>query len=132
MITWHEMYSTGHPELDAEHKQLIDQLNQLETALKEGAARDQIPRLLKFLADYAVKHFQHEESCMAQYRCPSALENKKAHAAFISKFSKIQKEIQTNPKISTTQILDTHRELCDWIRSHMLKIDCQLKACIKK
>jgi hemerythrin-like metal-binding protein len=131
MITWDESMSTGLADIDAQHKEIISKFNDFSKAIEHGQGADlnMAGEILDFLQFYAVWHFEREEKCMAQYRCPVAEKNKKAHAEFVEKFTRFYEHWQENGlDISVTY--QTFFELEEWIRTHIGKIDTQLKACI--
>ncbi len=126
MIKWSEVYSTGHPQIDQEHKILIDRLNELEQALIDGQGKSVIEPMLKFLEDYAAIHFRNEEACFEKYRCPVAAENKAAHQVFIRTFTEAKAKVSERGA-SAVLVLETHRKLGEWVRNHILKTDCKLR-----
>jgi len=130
LIEWTDKYNTGVAEVDNQHKEIIKQLNKLHDAITSGLAKDVITDIIKFAGEYATKHFAFEESCMEKYQCPVAKQNKEAHQKFIKRFGEIQKSLAAAP-VETTTVLEVYRELRDWIHSHILKIDTNLRACAK-
>lgn len=132
MITWSNEFATGVASVDADHKRLMDGLNELETALANGAGSRRIGEVLSFLASYAAEHFAREEACMSRYNCPTALANKAAHRDFIIKFTAAQSRIEKSPNSAALISLQVHRELSDWIVSHILRVDSALKTCAPK
>jgi hemerythrin len=86
---------------------------------------------VKFLADYAVKHFGHEEHCMDEYRCPAAQANKTAHAQFLQKFTAFRQQLETRSSSDSVIAIQLLRELSDWLVNHIRHVDAQLLPCIK-
>lgn len=132
MITWSNEFATGVASVDADHKRLMDGLNELETALANGSGSRRIGELLSFLAGYAAEHFAREEACMNRYNCPTAQANKSAHRDFIIKFTAAQSRIEKSPNSAALISLQVHRELSDWIVNHILRVDSALKTCSPK
>ena len=98
---------TGAESVDAQHKQLVDIINHLLTAMATGRAKDDVGGILNDLAKYATTHFSHEEACMAKFSCPVAQQNKDAHAAFVktflamkADFDRLIVDVETKPAIS--------------------------------
>lgn len=127
MIQWNDSLMTGHALVDNDHRQLINTLNELETALQNGAAKEQIGNIIAFLNKYAREHFTREEAHMIKVRCPAHAENCRAHAEFVAKLDGWVAKL--NNGASTTLVLEVYRETSNWIRSHILKTDCQLRNC---
>ncbi|MCG8527708.1 MAG: bacteriohemerythrin [Opitutales bacterium] len=131
LIQWSEKYETGVSEIDNQHKEIISQLNRLHDAIVSGLGKDVILDILEFAGNYASKHFSYEENCMNKYKCPVAKENEEAHRAFIQRFEEIKTQL-SGSDVDTKIVLDVYRELRDWIKSHILKVDTNLKSCVGK
>lgn len=129
MLKWSSDYDTGVPSVDADHRKLVEGLNQLEMALATGRGSKEIPALLAFLEEYATGHFAREESCMNRMRCPTAAANKAAHQEFIATFGKAKQKIATSSGSAALVAMQVHRELCDWMVNHILRIDTALRIC---
>jgi hemerythrin len=128
MITWTPTLETGHPIVDNDHKQLVNQLNALSDALHRGEGQDQIMGMIVFLNSYARDHFAREEAHMDRVRCPSAAENRKAHAQFVAKLDGWVVRLRA-AGATTSLVLEVHREASAWIRNHILACDCKLRGC---
>jgi len=130
-ITWDGTYSTGSIQTDNEHKDLFRQVNLLEEAMKKGQGRDEIDRILDFLADYVGSHFEAEERLMDSVACPAAAANSKAHRDFLAKFGQMRKAYEESGA-QTSLVLELHGTLSDWLVSHIKSIDTQLNSCAAK
>ena len=89
-----------------------------------------LAQLLGFLGRYAQTHFAHEENCMEAYRCPAAGVNKAAHAEFNRIFAELARQLHARGP-TTTLVLETQSQLSDWLKNHIVRIDTQLKTCIR-
>ena len=78
--------ATGVEEIDAQHQELIQHLNEFFNLMHMGRGGDGLDEFMDFLSQYAAWHFKHEEGCMEEYRCPAAAANKRAHQTFIQIF----------------------------------------------
>ena len=87
--------------------------------------------ILDFLQFYAVWHFEREDKCMEQYKCPAAEANKQAHAEFIDKFGQFYEQWQESV-MDWELVQQTYVELGDWIENHIRRVDAQLLPCVKK
>jgi hemerythrin len=129
MIQWTDTLATGHAMVDTDHRKLIDSLNELETSLKNGAGKETIGKILEFLNSYTREHFAREEAYMKNVACPSYDENCREHALLISRLDTWLERLNQGTSISL--VLEVHREIANWIRSHILKTDCKLRGCQK-
>lgn len=129
MITYDEAtMGTGFPDIDAQHRELIDRLNQLLEGMRAGHGQDELLPILDFLADYTVRHFRHEEGCMARNRCAVAAANKTAHDRFLLTVAEFRRRLQENGP-SVTLVIDAQRQLADWVRNHIVRTDTHLRSC---
>lgn len=134
MIQWSEKYSTGSDTLDYQHQTLIDNINQLEQVLslthplREDC--EYMVQMVDFLEFYANAHFKAEEECMEAFRCPAHALNQQAHANFMLIFGafKAHNRAEAFPREIVEQL---HGVASSWIVEHILRVDTQLRPCIK-
>jgi len=74
-IVWTSAMGVGIPEIDEQHKKLIDLINSVEQAMKLGQGREMLGNWLRALANYALFHFQAEEAYMQQVSYPQVEEH---------------------------------------------------------
>jgi hemerythrin-like metal-binding protein len=127
MIEWTSALETGHAMVDRDHRTLINSLNELERAMKDGAGREEISRLITFLNHYTRGHFAREETHMACVGCPAQAQNKQAHRELIAKLDQWVVRLQQGATTSLT--LEVYRETSRWITGHILSVDCKLREC---
>lgn len=127
MISWSETLATGIARIDEEHQKLVAMLNALEEAIQVGRGSKVVATIVADLGLYADRHFSHEETCMEQYRCPTAAENKQAHAHFREMLAKAQTRLNGGGNALAAQ--QVHRELCEWVVKHVLRVDSALRGC---
>ena len=130
-IVWEPSMTTGLPDIDKQHQQLIRATNDLMEALAQGKARQEVGRILDFLNDYATEHFAKEEAYMAKYKCPAALSNKLAHSNFVKTFGELHERFHKEGS-SAALALEVRRNLADWLVSHIRGVDTQLAAYVPK
>ncbi len=73
---------TGHPQIDAQHKELFDAINNLMDACNSGKGRDSIESTISFLQKYIIKHFNDEEKLQQSVNYPAYKAHKQAHEGF--------------------------------------------------
>lgn len=66
MLPWMESFCVGHAELDAEHRQLVEAINDIEAAVRSKQDPDRVAGLLKSLREAAVDHIQRENALLWQ------------------------------------------------------------------
>lgn len=131
LIIWNDSLKIGLPEIDQQHKQLIDQLNRLVDAMQANRGTAEIQEIVRFLDIYVNQHFSYEEGCMHRFSCPVATQNKAAHAHFINVLAEVKTELR-NKGASLGLAIKVNEQLLDWFVNHIKKIDIQLKASASK
>ena len=66
-IKWTSDLSVDVKEIDGQHKELFKRINNLDTAMKKGRAKEEVLGLIEFLDEYVVIHFRTEELFMIKY-----------------------------------------------------------------
>lgn len=116
LIEWNDKYSVGIRELDSQHKQLINILNDLYDAMKAEKANDAIGSIIFKLVNYTKTHFATEERYMAQYGYPDLAGQKREHAAFTEKVLKFKEDFdsgRTSISVSVTSFVK------EWLVNHI-------------
>lgn len=131
LVIWNNSLTVGIPEIDLQHKQLIEQLNLLVDAMHANSGKEEIQRIVHFLDIYVDQHFSYEEGCMHRYKCPVASQNAAAHCQFINTLKEIKTELnQKGPSLLLA--IKVNEQLLDWFVNHIKKIDRELKPCMNK
>jgi len=122
MYIWDQSYSIGQHDLDLEHQQFIDKINQFELAGKAGKSTEKVGEILQFLVNYAQHHFQNEEQYMADNEYPKLKEHTRAHMSFVSRMVEFQNELMS--KGSTPDLASEISTFCgDWLLNHIMTMD---------
>jgi hemerythrin-like metal-binding protein len=69
-IVWKNFYSVNEPSLDAQHRQVIESINDLYDAWENPEATATTKRVLDRLVEYTQTHFDHEEKIMREAGFP--------------------------------------------------------------
>jgi hemerythrin len=128
-IAWDKSLVTGSLRIDRHHQELFRQVNALSVAVKQGKGREPIGRLLDFLGQYFIRHFDAEERLMEELNCPAAAANKQAHAQFLSTYNSLRKQFDDAATTWPLLVLQIHDLLSLWLVQHISEIDVQLREC---
>src|SRR5512142_1683469 len=66
MLPWMDSFCVGHSELDAEHQQLVEMINDVDTAVRRRQEPQQLAELLTGLRLAAVRHIERENALLWQ------------------------------------------------------------------
>ena len=67
LITWGPKLEVGIGIIDSQHKRLVDLINKLDEATKEGRAVETVGETLKGLIDYTHTHFTTEQELLKEH-----------------------------------------------------------------
>lgn len=128
-ITWDEKsMSSGVATVDEQHKELINMLNAFMAATASGKGKEDLGKMIKYLGDYAVRHFAHEEQVMDAHKCPLASQNKAAHAAFLKDFTALTAKFNAEgPSLSF--VMEVQQKVLTWLNGHIRGCDAKLRQC---
>ncbi len=119
--------STGNDTIDAQHQELIEMINRLHDACRQGKAKEELREMISFLQDYTVRHFSFEEGVMEQHQCPSRNANRAAHQEFLKRFTDLVQAFDQG--LDTSVLVDLKDLTSRWLTSHICGIDAKLKTC---
>ncbi|NWF37728.1 bacteriohemerythrin [Mariprofundus sp. NF] len=93
-IEWSDELSMSNSEIDAEHRNFIRLVNELNNEIM-SQQRDKavVVRILNQILDDAIAHFAHEERLFIEKSYPAREEHAQLHAELISKFKQALKDI---------------------------------------
>jgi len=120
LLAWDEKLSVGLQSIDAQHKALIESINELHLALMKGASREQMAPLLHNLLALARNHFGAEAAFLAKAAGadPSrqaAMDRNPAQGfnQYVARFERGEEAIN----------LPLLQFLRDWLKKHIEQVD---------
>ncbi|MCF6155622.1 MAG: bacteriohemerythrin [Candidatus Brocadia sp.] len=130
-IQWTENLAVGVDMIDNQHKGIFSRVNNLLSAMAQGKGRDEVGKVITFLADYVVKHFRSEEELMIKNNYDGYPSQKKEHAQFIQDFSGLKKEFETSG-VTSHLVIQVQQRLCNWLTNHIGNEDKKIGAFLKE
>jgi len=121
-MNWKAIYSVHIAVIDEQHKKLIDMINELHDAMKEGRGRALISLVLKEMIAYASSHFATEEDYMSRFAFQGYAVHKAEHGAFTAKVLDFQREYNRGSISLTFDVMDF---LENWLVKHIQGTDKQ-------
>lgn len=121
-IQWTEDLSIGNKEIDNQHKELFNRINQLLDACNKGLGKEVAGKTLIFLEDYIITHFTSEEGLQRKHNYPDYEAHKSLHVKFIKEFNELKKRFEAEgPTLPI--VLQINRTVVDWLINHIKKVD---------
>jgi len=124
-LVWDRSLSVDVPEIDEDHRRLVDLFNLLNHAVAEGDAQDYIEAVMEELISCTAWHFKHEERLMLKYGYEGLQEHKSEHDELIASATALQQKLLDESK---PVVGDDIEFLEHWLTGHILGLDMDLGA----
>ena len=122
-LTWDNTLSVQIPEIDEDHRRLVDLFNMLSHSVAEGDAADYIEAVMEELISCTAWHFRHEERLMLKYAYAGFEDHKAEHQELIESARALQQKcLQDGKPVSSEEINFLER----WLTGHILGADMDL------
>ena len=121
-LEWPGGLPHGVPEMDEDHRALVETLNDLHETLAAAYGRDAASLLLRFVR-LAREHFGREEALMADRGYPAAAEHGREHGELLSVLSFMLDAVRTGQAGLDGHALDHVRR---WLCGHIETSDAAL------
>jgi hemerythrin-like metal-binding protein len=124
-VVWKETYSVGVPAMDAQHKKLVNMINQLADCHAERGvgASGCFQEILSAMFDYTQVHFKSEEAYLQKIGYPQLAAHEKEHQVFLEKATALS-------MVSLDGVQDSaglYDYLKTWLLDHILRSDMQYR-----
>lgn len=120
MFTWNEGYALGIRQLDEQHKQLVQMINDLHQALVANQGQLALRDIVQRMAAYTEFHFTTEEAYLKRQDYPGLAGQQQEHALFAAKARELKERIDAKGFVLTLEVI---RFLRDWLSDHILVSD---------
>ncbi|MDD5758956.1 MAG: bacteriohemerythrin [Desulfobulbaceae bacterium] len=115
-MEWYDTYSVGVPEIDQQHKELVELVSHLQSKLSNGSVTQELGGALRFLVDYTKRHFADEEKFMASINYAELPHHKELHKKLINDVVLILLDIKKGKAVDPLAFIDF---LTDWLINHI-------------
>lgn len=126
---WAEDMEIDRGPIDADHRHLVDLVNELHTATSEGRGREVVNQVLNELIGYTSAHLQREEARMAAVNFPNLERHKIGHQHFVDSLNDLRQKYEAG---SITVAAQLSTVLRDWLSLHIRRSDKELLEFIRK
>ena len=116
LVTWKPDDNVGHPEIDGQHRRLVEILNSLHEAMLARKTDKQLSQILDNLVQYTQQHFAAEERLMAQTAYPGIYAHKKLHHELTAKVVDFRNQLRAG-RVSLS--IELMHFLKDWLTKHI-------------
>ncbi len=123
-IDWDESFAIGHADIDRQHREFLDIMNEIENLLMSSNVHKRLycVNILERLLDFTNRHFQLEIKLMQEYQHTQTEASKhwRSHKIFDDKIYLLYRLALANKFVSYSSLL---KEVQDKFLNHILKED---------
>lgn len=124
-LTWDKTLSVDVPEIDEDHRRLVDLYNLLNHAVAEGDSPEYIEALTQELVACTLWHFRHEERLMLRYGYDGLAEHRAEHDDLIASAEALQRQLREQGQAVSNREVEF---LEQWLVGHIFGADMRMGA----
>ncbi|MBN9366365.1 MAG: hemerythrin family protein [Comamonadaceae bacterium] len=121
---WADDMVIDNGQIDAEHRKLVDLVNELHTATSQGIGQSVVGDLLERLIADTAEHLRHEEMQMQQAGFPDQDNHRIGHEHFINDLRRLKEKLDAGSITVAAQLSSVLR---DWLSLHIRRNDKELR-----
>jgi hemerythrin len=122
-LIWDKTLSVDVPEIDEDHRRLVELFNILNHSVVDGDETQYIEAVMEELISCTVWHFRHEERLMLKYGYEGFMEHKSEHEELIASAKALQQKLLEEGKSVLSEDIQF---LENWLTGHILGTDMDL------
>ncbi len=130
LVEWYRKYELGHPQIDGEHRILLEKINVYWKLLEQNADFKNLLVALKDIGDYATFHFSSEEALMTQHSYPGLEKHREIHQHLLAQFSQRIGELGDASQ-DNIEAIKLYSYMVDWFIHHTTQEDRKLGDYLK-
>lgn len=119
-IEWSNELSVGIEEIDAQHKVLVDLLNQIHEAIQQRQGAEATGEIIERLGEYTRIHFAVEESLMRILHYPDYERHKEEHDRLIEQLNGFRIKLESGKGSVSFELAHF---LKVWLTKHIMETD---------
>lgn len=127
---WDSRLETGIEEIDDQHKELFNRIDQLELAIYKGKAVPELIKLIEYLETYISEHFSLEEKLMLDNLYPDFAAHSHQHENFRTYINGVLQSFK-NRGADSYLAIDIDKHMRKWWENHILKTDMEYVPYLK-
>ena len=120
LLIWQEQFSVGVPEIDAQHRGLMDLINRTAEEPLAGSGMRQFIRTIDALVLYAEIHFAAEERLMQDAGYAGLSDHQREHVAFSADVRRLENLLEFGSGDLQQPLVSFLR---NWYLTHVLETD---------
>lgn len=130
-VVWTSEFEIGVESIDRQHRELIERINRLLAAIRQGQGHEAVSPLVAFLQEYVIEHFRSEEALMRRHHYPDYEAHKALHDGFVAELKKLVAQLNRDG-IQPEHVVVLNRRVINWVVEHIFLVDRGLQQYHKK
>lgn len=126
---WTDKMSVKSEEIDQQHKQLVNILNELYQAFMDREHKERIGSIISQLSDYTRYHFNTEENYFTSFNYFDREKHIKEHQDFRNKVDEFMKKYHDSIGSLTYDVMNFLR---NWLNNHIMETDQKYIECFNQ
>lgn len=132
-IEWRDALCVGEPQIDSDHKHLVQLINDFEVAITGHIDHKRIATVLLGLVDYTGQHFTREEEIQLKIRYPFVESHRKQHRDVLKKLGAVLQEYTESHGDNRDKLIrDLTNFLKTWLVDHIIESDLRMRPYVLK
>lgn len=119
LMDWDPRLETGHPEIDRDHREFLDLLNDYYRQMQSGQGKDSVSAMLTKLKAHFDPHLALEEREMSRTGYPDLDPHRQAHQRFLADLDGLVRQDAAGQDVSIQALTF----ISQWLGDHTLKYD---------
>lgn len=128
-FAWNDKMTVNSKEIDQQHQQLINMLNELFQAFLDKDHKEKIGSIIDKMTDYAVYHFKTEEDYFRAFKYEEKARHEMEHEDFRDKVNEFRMKYKANHSALTFEVVNFLR---NWLNTHIMESDKRYMECFTK
>lgn len=119
-ITWSDTLAVNVEEIDRQHQRLIQIINSLHDAMKVGAPKAALDRIMSDLVSYTRFHFECEENLMRRNNYPDIEKHRQEHDSLTATVKRFEEDLKAGRVALSVPLMQF---LKTWLKEHISNSD---------
>ncbi|MBU0680940.1 MAG: bacteriohemerythrin [Proteobacteria bacterium] len=119
-IPWSDKLSVKVVKIDQQHHALVNMVNELHGAIKDGKGHQAVSTVVASLVRYTIFHFHTEEKMLADIGYPYLVDHQKRHRRLLAHVTKIRARVEQQEAGVEKELLAFLKK---WLTNHIMKVD---------
>ena len=128
-ISWESRFELGVPEMDAQHKELVELIDNLHDVMNREAGREEVAPAMENIREHARAHFATEEDLMVRHGYQGYAVHKGIHEELLKQVDILVRRYGGGGRSFSMDIL---RFILTWLTEHIEGEDLYLAEFLKR